>query len=355
MKRILFFLLTGVLLNLQAQKVINTGSLIQAGLEDGAKLVDAYVTPINKAIIFGLSDVSYTKIKKDQPHRFLLSVKLAYVSIPNEDLSFDVNKIGLENLEPKDPAKHITPTIFGDSTNVITLVSKQKNFFGNPLIEFDTPKGGQQSAIPLPFFSVNYRMDYTNLSVHLIPYVQVPDSDIKVAMLGFNIQQDLSVFIKSLKESNFGISLQAGASYLYGDAKLDVKPDGIYSPVTISGNTTGPYDNQELNINYTSFIVGAYTDYQINKIFTVFAGAGFNLGTSNIDLTGTYPIYTADPTGTGSVVGEDIDDPLQLSGTYQRVKFDIGTRADFNKFFIQLNYNISTYGGLGLNLGYKLP
>ncbi len=353
MKKILISLALLITSGIFSQEVIHTGSLIQAGLDDGSKLVNAYITPINRAIVYGLSDVTYTQLKKDRKHRLLLSVKLAYVGVPNEDLQFDVNKIGLQNLEPKDPDKHIAPTVFGDSLQIVTLVSKQKDLLGRPLIEFDLPGGGQSSALPLPYLGATYRMDYTNLSFNFIPYVTIPSSDLKVGMLGFSIQQDLGMFMKSLQESKLGFSIQAGAAYLFGHAGLSVKPDGIYSPVTPTGSLAGPYDNQELNISYTSLHIGLYADYQISEIFSAFAGTGYNMGTSNIEVNGRYPVYTADPSGTGSVVAEDVDDPLSLSDNYKRLKFDLGIRADFHKFFIQANYNMATYGGFGLNIGYK--
>lgn len=354
MKKITLLLLFIVALSVKGQEVVNTGKLIQAGLEDGSKLVNAYITPLNKAIVYGLSDVSYTKISKEQTHRLSLSVKLAAVSIPDEDLSFDVYDLNLQNLEPKDPDKHISPTVFGDSLAVITLVSKQKDLLGRPLIEFDTPGGGQSSSLPLPYLSASYSMDYTNLNVDFIPYFTIPSSDLSIGLIGIAIQQDLGMFIKSLDESPFGVSVQTGFSYLFGDADLHVEPDGIYSPVTPTGETTGPYDNQKFNIGYTSLNLGAYVDYDINEKFSVFAGAGYNLGGSSIELNGTYPVYTADPSGSGSVVAEDVDDPLDLSDSFSRSKFDIGARADFERFFIQVNYNMATYGGFGLNLGYKM-
>jgi len=354
MKKITLFLLLISALSLSAQEVVNTGSLIQAGIEDGSKLVNAYITPLNKAIVYGLSDVTYSKIKKDQPHNLSFSVKMAYVSVPDEDLSFDVYDLDLQNLEPKDPAQHITPTVFGDSLAVITLVSKQKDLLGRPLIEFDTPGGGESSALPLPFLSATYHMDYTNLNVDFIPYITIPSSDLSIGLIGVSIQQDLGKFIKSLDDSPFGISIQTGFSYLFGDADLHVEPDGIYSPVTPTGETTGPYDNQKLNIGYTSLNFGAYADYNLTEKISLFAGAGYNIGGSSIEINGTYPVYTADPSGSGSVIAEDVDDPLSLTDTYSRAKFDFGARADFNRFFVQVNYNIATYGGFGLNLGYKM-
>jgi hypothetical protein len=353
MKKI--FLIIGLIsfFSVFSQQVINSGNLIKAGLSDGSKLVEAYIKPINKAIVYGLSDVTYTKIKKDQKRSLMLSVKLAYISIPDDDLTFDVRKIGLEYFEPESPDKTMAQTIFGDSLKYITLVSKDKDLFGNPLIKFNTPGGGESSAMPLPFAGLTYRLPYTNLSVNLIPYIQIPDSDLRIGMIGAGVQQDLAMFMKSLQDKPLGISLQAGAAYLFGNAPLQVIPGGIISPVTITGNPTGPYDNQEVNIDYTSINLGVYADYMFDK-FTFFAGTSINTGTSNIKVSGRYPIYTADPTGLGSVVVEDVDDPLDISNSFTRVKFEVGARADFDRFFIQLNYNMADYGGFGINAGYKM-
>lgn len=211
-----------------AQDLVNTGALIQGGVEDGTKLVEAYTKPLNKAIVFGLSDVTYTKIKKDQKHKLSLSLKLAYINVPKEDWTYDVTKLNLQHLEPKDPNKVIAQTVLGDSLKYITLVSKEKDLLGRPLFEFNTPTGSQKSAIPLPFLGATYRMNYTNLSVNVIPYVNIPDSDFKVGMLGAGIQQDLALFIKALRDKNYGFSIQGSAAYLYGRSDLDIRP-GIFT------------------------------------------------------------------------------------------------------------------------------
>jgi len=354
MKKIFVLLFWLVVSGIYAQDLLNTGALIQGGVEDGNKLVEAYVKPLNKAIVFGLSNVTYTKIKKDHKHRLLLSVKLAYVGIPKEDQTFDVSKLNLQHFKPKDADKIMAQTVFGDSLQSITLVSKEEDLLGRPLIEFNTPTGSQKTGMPLPYLEVTYRLKYTNLSFNAIPYINIPDSDLKVGMLGVGVQQDLAMFVKSLQDIPFDISIQASGAYLFGHSDLDIQPGGITSPVTITGSTPGPYDNQEININYTSFNLGAYVNYDLTEHFSVFAGAGFNAGSSNIKVTGTYPVYIAGPIGLGSVVADDVHDPLDISNTFSREKFEIGARGDWNRFFVQLNYNMASYGGFGLNLGYKM-
>ena len=337
-----------------SQDLLHTGALIQGGVEDGNKLVEAYVKPLNKAIVFGLSNVTYTKIKKEQKHRLLLSIKLAYVAIPKDDWTYDVTKLNLQHFEPKDTDKIMAQTVFGDSLQSITLVSKEKDLLGRPLIEFDTPSGSQKSGMPLPYLGATYRLQYTNLSFNIIPYIKIPDSDFKVGMLGVGVQQDLAMFVKSLQDKPFSINIQVSGAILYGHSYLDIQPGGIYTPVTITGSISGPYDNQEIKINYTSFNLAAYFDYDLTEHISAFTGVGFNTGSSNIKMTGTYPVYIADPIGLGSVVADDVHDPLDISNTFSREKFEVGVRGDWNKFFIQLNYNMAIYGGFGLNLGYKM-
>ncbi len=354
MKRILLLFVLTLSLTGYSQQLVNSGSLIQGGIDDGEKLMSAYLRPINKAIVFGLSDVTYTKIKKEAKHKLLLSVKLAYVAVPSEDFTYDVSKLNLQHIEAKDPNDVIAQSVFGDSIKTITMVSKDSDFFGRRLFEFETPAGGGSSALPLPYLGASLRMKYTNLSVNFIPYVKVPTSDMNVGMLGFSVQQDVSMFVKGLRDKPFGVSLQGSASALYGNAPLSVKPDAVTVPVTINGSHPGPYDTQEVNIFYTSINVGAYVDYTIAKKYTLFAGAGTNFGTSRIMVNGNYPIYTKDPSGTGAVVADDVKDPIDMSDSFSRTKFEIGARADWDKFFLQLNYNVATYGGIGLNLGYKM-
>jgi len=354
MKKILLFIFLIIFSLVRSQEIATGGSLIKTGIEDGAKLIDAYITPINKAVVYGLSNVTYTKIKKEQEHRLLISLEFVSVKIPTEDLNFDVNRIGLTNFEPKNPDLHISPTVFGDSLAGITLVSTQKNLLGEPLIEFNTPGGGQKSAFPLGFLAASYRLKYTGFNFRFIPYMKVPTTDLYVGMLGAGVQQSLSAMIVALRESAWDVSVQGGASILLGNVNLDVKPGGVYIPVTVTGQTTGPYDNQKIRIAYTSIYAGTYIDYTIKDKFTFFAGAGYNLGVSSIKVKGTYPVYTSDPLGWGSVVASDVDNPLALQNNFSRIKFDTGVRVDGRQFFVQLNYNIAMYGGWSLKLGYKM-
>lgn len=353
MKKLLF--ITSVLLGFSSYAQSGAGALIQGGVDDGEILLKAYLSPINKAIVFGLSNTTYSKFTDDNDTKKLeISVKLANISIPDEDLNYDISNLNMQHLEAKDPTQTIAPSVFGDSIQTIKIASKERDLLGRPLFEFDAPTGSQKTSMPIPSLTVSYRMKGTTIGANIIPPVTVPKTDMKVGLFGVSIQQDLATIVSSLENKPFGISIQGNASFLTGKSNLDVKPGDVYVPVTLNGSTTGPYDNQEIKINYSSIQLGTYFDYTVAKKYTFFGGAAYNMGTSNIKALGTYPVYASDPSGLTSVVGEDIDDPIDISESFDRVKFEIGARADWNSFYLQLNYNIATYGGVGFNLGYKL-
>ncbi len=152
-----------------------TGNLIQGGVEDGEKLVKAYIKPLNKSIVFGLSGVNYMSPKnKEDNKKFFLGFKTAVVHVPEKDLLYDVSTLGLEYIEAKDPTKTLAPSVFGDSIRTIRLASKKHDILGRPLFEFDAPTGKQTNWIPLPYLTTGYRMRSSAISVNFIPYVKVP-------------------------------------------------------------------------------------------------------------------------------------------------------------------------------------
>ena len=85
-----------------------------------------------------------------------------------------------------------------------------------------------------------------------------------------------------------------------------------------------------------------------------FGGIGFVGGQSSLKLVGKYPIYTSDPTGSVSVVAEDVEDPLDIQDTYSQPFAEAGIRGDWKHFYVQLQGNLGIYSGGGLTVGYKI-
>ncbi len=354
MKKIFVLLVIMIFTQTFAQNLGYTGKLIQGGVEDGEKLIKAYIKPLNKAIVFGMSGVSFMKAQNSiDEKKFFGGIKTVVMQIPKEDLLYDVSKLGLKYIEAKDPTKTMAPSVFGDSIRTIRLASKTHDLFGRPLYEFDAPTGKETNIMPLPYLTVGYRMKKSVFSINLIPYIKVPTTDMNIGMLGLSYQQDLSAFIEALDNKNYGLDIQGGYSLMYGHEKLSVKPDGVYIPVSVTLHQTGPYDDQKINIFYNSISLNIYGHYTLNNKFTFFAGTGLVSGTTNIKVLGRYPVYGEDPSHTGAVIGEDIDDPININENYSQMLMELGAQVEWKRILVQMKYNIAHYGGFGINLSYK--
>ena len=371
MKRIILFSLSFLILFVEAgfsQTLVNTGKLIQGGVDDGVKMVNAYILPLNRSIMSGMNSSDFTTLYNGDKKRFSVSFNTSLVNIPTEDQTFDVNTLGLEHITAE-PGNSIAQTVFGDSTT-ITLYSKDSipdqsglpinGGGGFPLkntekidsvasFSFQSISGSDIHMFLLPHLNVSYKFDFGNLSVGILPYFS---SKTTLFLWGITWQQNLSMFIPKLKESAFKISGNISYYSFYLRNKLEVQPDGVTVPYSLSGEPTGPYDNQELKMNYSSIYFGANLAYTIKK-FTLWGNIGYNLGTSRVRILGTYPIYGSDPTGNASVAVKDIDDPMDESDIYNILKGSLGVRFDFSRYYIQANYTIASYGGVGFALGVR--
>ncbi len=368
MKKVVFFLFGIIAVTLvKSQYLYNSADLIQGGVDDGVKLINAYILPLNRAMMTGMNNTAYTRIHHyDDNKHFNISVRTSFVSIPKADQSFDVKNLNLQNVHPEDPNHTISQTVFGDSLSTITLVSNQTTYDTTqnqfplpptieekPLFKLNTLAGSGYQIMPIPYFNAAYRIKYTNFSVGFIPWITIPKSDVRVVLYSLSIQQDLAMFLPFLRQKPVSISLLGGYYYFYAHANLNVQPDDVVFTMPFTNHGTGPYDNQEVKINYNSIFMSGIVSYNI-KNFTFFGLIGYNTGTSHVQILGNYPVYVKDPSGTGSLNLEDVTDPMNATGSYARMKFSTGFQFDFLKsFYVQANYTFANYGGFGGVVGFR--
>jgi hypothetical protein len=189
--------------------------------------------------------------------------------------------------------------------------------------------------------------------VGFIPWITIPKSDVRVVLYSLSIQQDLAMFLPFLREKPLSVSVLGGYYHFYAHANLDVQPQDVAFTMPFTNNATGPYDNQEVKIDYNSVFVSGAVSYNI-KNFTFYGLIGYNTGTSHVQVLGNYPVYVADPTGLGKMTLEDVVDPMDETGAYARMKFAGGIQFDLLKsFYVQANYTFANYGGFGAVVGFR--
>jgi len=347
----LFSVVTGV-----AQNVAPAGDLIQGSLNDANKLIDAYTTPMHKGVIFSMGQMNYTGFGLKGEKKFSVSLKTIFLFSPQTDRTYDVTKLQLETLEPADPNNTKAQTIFGDSTSTITLQSKDKDLLGRPLYSFKTPTGSGYPGFPIPYIDVNYKWRSFSFSAGFIPLVPVPTTDLNIFMIRGGVAYNLAPLTGFLDEKKFEWSVSATGGYFHGFADLHITPEGLSVSlnVTPSGQHNGPYDNQQFLLDYIAAGGATHLAYRFKKHWRVYGGTGYTWGMSHLQIVGRYPVYTSDPTGTVSLIAEDIDDPVDLTGQFGQFYGEAGIRGDWKHFYFQLQGSAGSYSGIGFGVGYKV-
>ena len=341
-------------LGLLAQETGQTGNLIKGGIADGNKLVDAYTKPLNKAVIFSLGQMSYTGFAREGDRRFSVGLQTVYLMAPRNERTYNINDLHLETLEAENPDNARAATILGDSLLQNTLVSKKKDLFGRPLIKFKTPGGTGYAGFPVPALNLTYRTPVWAVHFGALPLVPVPTTDLKIFMLRGAFHFNLASKLDFIDAGKSAWDVAVAYAYFHGYSHLDVRPDGVVTLFNPTGNHNGPYDNQRLLVDYQSFSAATRYARYLGKHWQVFAGLNAVFGLSNLQLKGKYPVYLTDPLGGISITATDVEDPLDLRSSYGGVFVQTGLRADWSRWALLLQADLSQYSGLSFRLSYKL-
>ncbi len=356
--KILFlFFYIGVIFNSFSQQLVNTGSLFQGGVADGVKLVEYYIKPVNKAIISGINNTEYNSLKiyEDTPKRLSISIRISTIIIPEKDRQFRVDTMQFQKI--KVDSGIYAQTVFGDTIRSVVFVSKDSTLgytndippqpYWKPVFSFHSAPGSGYHIMPIPYLQAAYNFGFGNLSVNLVPATPLLGSDMNLLLFGAAWQQNLLPF---LKDKPFVLSGIAGFNTIRASAHLHIEPDP--SIISFDKNT---YDNQFIKINYLNLFATLYGSYHFSQKLLIYGGAGYTWGESLVNVLGTYPVYQKDPTGATSVTVDNIEDPMKNSQTvYNRIKAVVGTQINLGNWYIQANYTIAEYSGLGIVLGIKI-
>jgi len=328
------------------------GELMRGGVEDGQKLMKAYLMPYEKAL--GYTAVNqrfiYQDKQKSNDFKFSIELHINTILIPNKDLSFDVNTLGLERMEVVDANQHISPTVFGDAEKTIALKSKdQINLPFQPLqsvASFNTPTGIGFGALPIP--ELQFAFSYKNSQAIASGYfVSIKD----VLIIGYNISlnSQISSYFNFSKDLPVQFEVEVGYGGSNQTVELDVKPDA-----RVEFLAKGPYTNQEFKLVLNGYSLGFGANYRINKL-VIFSKLHFQDFWSRTQVIGNYPVNIKDPTGTFGLNIKDISNPIDYSRSLYGIKFGLGCQYDFTELiYTKVMFSLASYNSIGIGFGVKL-
>lgn len=328
---------------------------LQAGQEDGSKMITAYINPFVEGLSYSLNGAWFHTARPHKLGGFDLNVAVTPVFIPTSQDTFDPLSLGLTtvtgftNLTNADRG---APTITGkdDETryfiNVDLDADGNVNSPGNPQNDpndsFTGPEGLNLretikiAPIGSPMLQVGIGLvKNTDIMVRFVPKSTLGSTSAK--LLGFGVRHDIKQHIAGLKMVPIDLSLMAG----YTQLTIDTDLSGIASefpPVT-------PGTAQKAEMTMNAFLIQALVSKQLSFI-TFFGGVGYNGIKTSADIKGSYTFFD------GRQDEFTLTDPYSANFKNNSFRFDVGMRFNILAFYLYGNYTIQEYSAVTAGLGF---
>lgn len=349
-------LLGAVLAPSQGAKAQNEQDIIaflQAGEEDAAKLIQAYVEPAVISMSYGMAGGWYNTAKPHKSLGFDIGITMNMAFIPTSENYFDPNKLNLSSYTTYNgnidkPGKG-APTFFGpkDETNYTSDPDGT-----GPLtpITFNGPEGLDLknkigfAATPVPMIQlgigvikntdIKIRFVNSDMVGAIIPNADLKNSDFSI--FGIGVMHDIKQHIKGIKLLPFDLSALVAYNSVTGT-----------SDVSNDGSSSGPESsNGELDYKFNSWVIQGLISKKIS-VLTGYAGLGYSIVNTNVDVKGDYDI---DP-GSGTFM---LNDPVAIDFKNNSMRLTVGMRLKFGPFYLNGDYTFQKYNTVSFGLGFSV-
>ncbi|MBX2962062.1 MAG: hypothetical protein KF687_06085 [Cyclobacteriaceae bacterium] len=343
----LFFCISTVLLSslsftVKAQGEENIIKFLNAGVEDGGKLITAYVSPFVEGFSYALNGAWFHTAKPHKTLGFDINIAVTPVFIPSSRDFFNANEIGLSQYtQIIEPASGMAPSIIGpkDKTTYATDVDQDGVFD----VTYSGPEGlnlrNTINVAPVgsPMIQLGVGVfKNTDLMIRFSPEVKISNSTAK--LLGFGLKHDIKQHIPGIKMLPFDLSVMAG--YTAFEGVTDLSGNAEFPP--IQGNT----NPQEAIYKFNAFLIEALVSKKISFL-TFFGGVGYNGIKTNADIKGSYSILGGQSNG-----GFDLVNPYSAEFKHNSMRLDLGMRMNILAFYLYGNYSIQEFNALTVGLGF---
>lgn len=301
---------------------------LKESVDDGRKLVSAYVSPFMKSVSLGLNQGWYNTAA---PHKIAgidITVTANAMTIPKDELFYNVSELGLERLylANSSPDYPGAPTVFGpDRSPEFAYVDEdtgdETTFFGPGGVDLEGEIG--KNWVPVPMAHVGIGLPKgTDLKIRYTPTIDL-DDDGSVKIFGIGVMHNIKQWIPGLKLLPFDLSGFVG----YTKFKLDMALDREDNP-----DQMGIF---EMNATTIQGLISKKF-----SILTLYGGLGYNIANANIAMKGSYEI------GDDTVV-----DPLDLKFTSSGPRATAGMRLKLAILTLHADYTLQKYKCLTVGVG----
>jgi hypothetical protein len=355
----IFVIISG--LNLKAQ-VIQSIDAVKGSISDAEKLTRAYVTPLERG--FGSLGsngwINFNNSGKNKTFTFDIGVEFMLGITPEVDRTYDINELELTELKASNPNETIAQTVSGDVESIWletkdTYKTPTSSFpftKDSPVYKFQTAEGSGYPLTALPLLTGGVSAYGAHISARWLPKITLSDVKANFTSYGGGIQINTFEFLHTFFnfiEKPLGIEISFLSAYQITELNYNpmIVPDTAQIGISLEDN--GPYDNQNFMIKTYSMPMQVVASKKW-KVFTFYGGFGYNLTSSEVALTGNFPVYASDPSNTMQVIVEDIENPFAYTQEHNEFRFDLGLVFQYGIIKMRTNYTFAKYDVVNLSV-----
>jgi hypothetical protein len=298
---------------------------------DRSKLIDAYINPAMKGLIYGMNSGWYHTAKVHKPFGFDIAIGLNASFVPEEDEMFSLS--GLTSINNGS----ITAATLAGSKNTtpITTVSFVENNVTYSTT-FNAPGGEKESlplsAVPAPAVQLSLGLPAKfEVSLRLVP--KIGDDDVKGSLFGFGLKKEITSWFGPMDKTPLHISLLAAYTTMTVDYNI---------------NSNGDVSVQD---GLAEFKLNSYTVQAIASlnfpIINFYGGIGYGAGNSTLKMTGDYTLNYGP-------LSRTISDPINSEFDAGGFRTTIGSRLSLGFFKIFGSYTLQEYNTVNLGMAISL-
>ncbi|AWW31350.1 hypothetical protein DN752_15145 [Echinicola strongylocentroti] len=328
MKKLLCFCFAGLIFNgSQAfgQGNVDVEEILQAGLNDLNTYMGYYVEPAAKGFMYSMGSGWAQTAKTHGTLGFDLKFAVSGAAVPGQYETFSFNPAEFEKIRVKDASGPVQlPTLYGNPNANGTL----QIYEGDLLIaEADIPPGIDIPVkyVPAPLIqgAVGLPAGFEIIG-RFIPKTTIEDTEI--SQWGLGIKHDIKQYFEGINIIPVDFSLLVAYNSL----------DARYYINEVQG--------QVASMNVDTWTVQGLVSKKIS-ILTVYGSIGYNSGSSDYSMRGTYQIN-----GTS----EQFVDPVQLDYEAKGAMGTLGARLKFGPIFLNGDYTFQEFNTVNVGLGVSI-
>ena len=331
--RLLLLLLLALPFAVTAQSgigdIINQG---KASVADAKYLANGYISPMMKAVGYGMNQGWYNTAKPHNFPGFDLTFSINPVFVPSADKIFQVDntKLGsvaltqdINGQNPGPTGKGNIPTVLGKN-NVTTTYTAKAPATGT----FNGPDGIGINFLPMPTINLGIGLPKnTDLKVRFVPSVNLGKATSdkltgSFSLWGVGVMHDVKQWIPGMKMLPFDLSGFFGYTNMKLSAGVDKNQPNNKADFSVSATTIQALISKKL------------------AVLTVYAGFGYNMATTKLDVKGSYNFN-----------GITVKDPFALSATSNGARATGGLRLKLGPLTFHGDYTLAKYKAASAGIG----